>query len=290
MQRERFDLTKIFTLMDRKRIGGSMKVRKFFSLIFFMLFLLFPLHLQGKKFFVKLAFGLASGGNVEDTLLTQSEYSHYISMGEEKRSSLGQDLYLEFIYQITPHISLSVGNGYTSKMLKGKTAQFTSPESSHIEGGFTLSPEFASEAIPICFSVIFSYPASPSLWINFAGGVGYYFGTFESKSEWQAPSLPGFSTWEFRSWNFKGKANTIGYHVGAGFDIDLSWNLFLAVDALYRIVNFNNIKSSGDVGGDTTFFYLRFFEGDEVSMDIDYRIPQVSLSGFSVRAGFKFKF
>ena len=265
-----------------------MKVRKLFPLIFFMLFLLFPLHLQGKQFFVKLAFGLAAGGNVKDNLLTQSEYSSYISMGQEERSSLGQDLYLEFIYQISPHIGLSVGYGYTSKTLKGKTAQFTPP--GNIEGDFTLSPEFASEAIPICFSAIFSYPASPSLRISFVGGVGYYFGTFESKSKWQAPSLPGFSTYGYSSWNFKGKDNTIGYHVGAGFDMDLSWNLFLAVDALYRIVNFNNIKSSGDVGDDTTLFYLRFLEGDEVSMDIDYRITQVNLSGFSVRAGFKFKF
>ena len=82
-------------LMEGNRIGGSMNIRKFFLIIFFILFLLSPLHLQGKQFFVKMAFGLTSGGNVEDALLAQTEYIDYVSMGEEKRSNIGQDVYLE---------------------------------------------------------------------------------------------------------------------------------------------------------------------------------------------------
>jgi len=264
------------------------RITDFIKILIFIFVFLLPLNLSAKQFFVKMSFGVASGGDVDDDLLTQTEYLDYISMGEEKRSSLGPDFYLEFICQINSYISLSVGNGYTSKMLKGKEAQFASP--GNIEVGFTLSPEFSAEAIPICFSVILSIPASSSIRMNFIGGVGYYFGTFESKSEWKAPSLSGFSTWQFRSSNFKGNANTIGYHISTGFDIDLSRNLFLAVDAQYRIVRFNTIKSSGELGGDTTLLYFRFFEGDKPIMDFDYRISRVDLSGFSARAGFKFKF
>jgi hypothetical protein len=175
-------------------------------------------------------------------------------------------------------------------MIKGTTTQFTPPESSNIEANFTLSPEFASEAIPVCCSVIFSFPLSTSFRVNFTGGVGYYFGTFEGKSEWKAPSFPGFTSWEYRSWNFSGKANAIGYHMGAGVDLDISWNMLLSVDAFYKIVNFNNIKSSGELGDDTTFFYLRFYEMAEDFTDLDYRVSRVSLSGLSLRAGFKFKF
>jgi len=256
-----------------------------------MLFLLFPLYIQGKQFFVKLAFGLSSGGNVEDTLLTQAKYSDYISIGGEGKPKLGQDIFLEFIYQLNPYISFSLGNGYTSKVLKGKNAQYSPPEIEHvITGGYILSPEFSSDVIPVCFSVIFSYPASPSLQINFLAGAGYYFGTFESKTQWRTLSDPGYGTSRNPSWNFEGKANTIGYHVGASFDIDFSRNLILSVDTLYRKVNFNNIKSSGEVGGDTTFTNFRFFEGGEVSVDFDYRVSRVSLSGFSVRAGLKFEF
>jgi len=256
------------------------------SLIFIFLF---PLNLQGSKFYVKIAFGIASGGNVDDILLTQTEYSDYISMGEEKRPDLGQDIYLEFIYQVNPYLSFSVGNGYTSKMLKGKTAQFTPPASSKFEGDYTLSPRFSFEAIPIYFSAIFTFPVRPSIRINFTGGVGYYFGTFESKSEWRT-NLPGFSTWEYRSWNFKGKANTIGYHLGAGFDLDLSLNLYLTVDALYRVVNFNNIESSGEMGVDTTLVFIKFYEGEEPTADLDYRVSRASLTGPSFRVGLKVQF
>lgn len=268
-----------------------MRVRKFFLIIFLTLFLLFPLYIQGKQFFVKLAFGLSSGGNVEDALLTQAKYSEYISIGGGGKPKLGQDIFLEFIYQLNPYISFSLGNGYTSKVLKGKDTQYSPPEIEHIiKGGYILSPEFSLDVIPVCFSVIFSYPASPTLRINLSGGAGYYFGTFESKTHWRTLADSGYGTSRNPTWNFEGKANTIGYHAGTGFDIDFFQNLILSVDVLYRKINFNNIKSSGEVGGDTTFTNFRFFEGGAVSADFDYRVSRVSFSGFSVRAGLKFSF
>ncbi|MFB0565548.1 MAG: hypothetical protein ACETWK_07700 [Candidatus Aminicenantaceae bacterium] len=270
-----------------------MKKKIFFLIIIFVLLLSHSL--LSKNVYVKLAFGLGSGGDVEDVLLTQIEYSDYMSMGQEQRQSLGQDIYLEFIYQLNSYISFSVGNGYISKLLRGKVSQFTPPESSAFKGDYFLEPEFAASAIPICFSAICSFPVSSVLRVNFTGGVGYYIGTFENKSKWRT-NIAGFSTWEYRSWNFEGKCNTVGYLFGAGFEIDVSLNLCLTVDAFYRDVNFDNIKSSGEIG-DTTLSYIKFYEGSGgisleklPSVDFDYRIKQTSLSGYSVRAGLKFKF
>lgn len=262
-----------------KNRNGGIKKRIFFMI--FIALLLFPYRLEAKGLYVKMTFGVASGGDVADALLTHKKYCDYISMGEEKESRLGEVIYLEFKYQLNSYISFSVGNGYAYKILKGKTAHFSPPgEAEHvIIGGFTLSPEFSSEVIPLCFSTIFSLPVHPAVQINFTGGVGYYFGSFESKTKWRLPSLPGFSTFEYRSWNFKGNARTVGFHLGAGFDVDLSWSLFLTVDALYRVVNFNNIQSSGELGEETTFSFLQFYDGGEPLTDFDYRTLKVSLSG-----------
>lgn len=273
----------------KKQAWGKMK--KGILLVMLISVFLWPSNLHAKKFFVKMAFGVASGGDVEDALFTHAEYNDYISMGQEKKSQIGEGIFLEFIYQLNPYISFSIGNGYAYKILKGKTAQFSPPGAENvIVGGFTLSPEFSSEAVPICFSAIFSFPISSSFKVNFMGGVGYYFGTFESKTEWRLPSLPGFSTFDYRSWNFKGNASALGFHFGTGFDIDLTWNLFLTVDALYRMVNFNNIKSSGEMGEDTTFAFLQFYEGGKSLIDFDYRVSKASLSGISYQVGLKFKF
>lgn len=271
--------------MKINKTGGTMK-KISLSLILLLIFL-FPLNLQGKRFFVKLSYGLASGGDLSDMLLTETEYSDYVTMGQEKKTRLGQDIYLEFIYQLNPYLSFSVGNGYTSKALEGKKAHFISPGVTEIN--FMLSPEFASSIIPTCFSAILSVPVNSFLRINFAGGIGYYYGVFESKSKWKAPYLEGFSTWEHHTWNFKGKGSTVGYHLGAGFDIDLSSKLFVTVDAFYRIIEFNNIKSSGEIGGSQTFSYFRFFIGGELP-EFDYRVSRFTLSGYSVRVGLKFKF
>ena len=269
--------------MNSKRKTNVLKKTLIILFIFFL-----PFNLHAKKLFVKISFGLASGGDVNDALVTKSEYYDYISMSEERESKLGLDIYLEFIYQVNSFLSFSVGNGYISKTLIGNEVQFDPPESDGVDINFTLAPEFSSSVIPICFSAIFSFPVASTLKVNFYGGMGYYFGSFESKTKWHS-DLSGFSTWEYRSWNFKGSANTVGYHLGTGLDIDLSMSLFLSVEALYRGVNFKRIKSSGVVGMDTTFFQIRFFEGESVS-GFDYRVSQISLSGVLFRTGLKFKF
>jgi len=265
-----------------RKIFGLKKIL-IFTLVFFL-----PVNLQANELFVKMTFGLSSGGDVNDALLSPFEYSDYISMGDKQESKLGADIYLEFIYQLNPHISFSIGNGYLSEKLEGETAQFVSPEINGRSIGYTLAPEFSSAAIPVCLSSILTFPVSTSIHINLEGGVGYYFGTFESKTKWR--SLPGFTPWESSSWNYKGKANTIGYHLGIGFDIEFSSSMFLTIGALYRVANFKNVKSTEELGQNSTFSSLLFYRIGGEHLDYDYRVSQVSLSSYSFRVGMKFRF
>lgn len=260
--------------------------KRILLLILVVIFLL-PAPLQAKSLFIKMSLGIASGGDIDDILITRPEFAGYISIGQDKKSKLGQGVYMELIYQVSPHLSFSVGNGYLYKLLTGNTAEFAPPA---FKGKYFLTPEFSAEAIPIYISAVFTFPIKTSFQINIMGGLGYYFGTFESKSKWRTPDYPGYTTWEYRSWNFKGSDRAIGFHLGAGFDLGLYENLFMTLDARYRTVNFNSIKSQAELGVDTTLFYLEFYESKHTQVDFDYRVNQVSLSGFSLQGGFKFRF
>lgn len=269
-----------------------MRIMKEYLLhITMVLLFLSPWHVEAKGLFIKMTFGLASGGDVDDSLLTSPEFSDYVTAGRKDRSPIGQAVFIELIYQVNSYIGISVSNGYFYKMLKGKPAQYSpaAMESAFI-GGFSLSPEFHSEAIPVCLSAILTLPFSSTIRMNFLGGLGYYYGRFESRTKWRLPSHPGFETFEYRSWNFKGDDHAIGFHLGSGLDLKVNEKMFLVCDVLYRSVSFHNIKTSGEIGQDTTFFYLQFYEGQEVLTDFDYRVNQASLSGISVQIGMKFKF
>ncbi|MEE9164831.1 MAG: hypothetical protein V3U15_01055, partial [Nitrospinota bacterium] len=114
--------------------------------------------------------------------------------------------------------------------------------------------------------------------------------------------------WLYLTGIFKSNAHSLGYHAGAGIDFDLSLNLFLSLEALYRVVNFREFKthliqllgfgaffvSSAEeienLAEDSTFLYAQQIRGEENAGDIDYRISNFSYSGFSFRVGLKFKF
>ena len=266
-----------------------MKKYFFISELIFLIFLFAPYSLVAGKLSVKMSFGLAAGGRVDDVLLVEPAYSKFVSMGGKEKSSLGQGYYLEFIYELNPYLSLSIGNSYTSKMFKGREAEYSPSWIRNLGGSYFLKPEFSAEIIPIWISAMFSPPLGSGFRVNFAAGVGYYWGHFESKSEWKS-NLPGFFTWRYRSWNFKGHGHCLGFQLGGGFDLALSFNLYLSCEAVYRIINFNDVKSSAELGTDSTFSYFQFYETDKISADFDYRVNKVSLSGLSLQAGLKFKF
>jgi len=266
--------------------------------------LILPLSLESKQLFVQMSFGLMYEGHVEDSWHLNTDHYSFSSV-QGKRTSPGMDITLEFIYQFHPNFSLAVGTGYISRTLNGSSGLFSSSEGDSYQE-FSLSPALRSEINPFYLSCIFSFPVMSGVKANFIGGVGYYIGKIKCTGE----KLEGKSGYLLHlSGLFESNAHTLGYHVGTGIDFDLSLNLFFSVEALYRVVNFRKFKtqvtpfsgtafyfaSSAEeienlVAADSTFLYELQFFGEEDVGDIEYRVSNFSYSGFSFRAGLKFKF
>lgn len=268
------------------------------------LVLIQPFSLESKQLFVRMSFALMQAGHVEDLWHKTTDYYNFSSV-KGKRTSPGMDITLEFIYQFHPNFSLAVGTGYISRTLNGSSGFFSSSDEGDSYKEFSLSPEFRSEIYPFYLSCIFSFPVMGGIEANFIGGIGYYIGNIECTT---ANMKIESGNLLYLTGLFKSNAHSLGYHAGAGIDFDLSLNLFLSVEALYRVVNFREIKThliplSGfaaffpsaaeemeNLAADSTFLYELQFFGEEDVGDIDYRISNFSYSGFSFRAGLKFKF
>jgi len=257
-------------------------MKKYISTLLLIFVLTMPINLHAKKLCVKLTFGLASGGDiVGDAFLYPEEYE-CAATGQTLRSKIGMDVYLEFICHLNPHFSLSLGNGYSSRMLRGKTPHFTPAEGSHYVYVYTFFPEINAQMIPVCFSAIYSFIVSPSFQGNIKGGIGYYFGIFKSESKFRR-SVPGLEpvALEFRPSNFTGGGNGVGFHLGAGFDFGFSEHFIFVIEGLYTRVQFKNIESSAKLEEMPLFFSKLFF---------NYCCSEFDLTGFSLRAGLKFTF
>lgn len=266
--------------------------------------LIWPLSLESKQFFVRMSFALMHAGHVEDSWHKTTDHYNFNS-AKGKRASPGMDITLEFIYQFHPNFSLAIGTGYISRRLNGSSGFFSSSDEGDSYKEFSFSPEFSSEVYPFYLSGIFSFPVMGGIEANFIGGIGYYIGNIEGTTENRKIES---GNWLYLTQIFKSNAHSLGYHAGAGIDFDLSLNLFLSVEALYRVVNFREFKtqmiplsgfaaffalSAGEIenlAADSTFLYAQQIRGEENAGDIDYRISNFSHSGFSFRAGLKFKF
>ncbi len=265
------------------------EIRKFIVPLFFLSFLVLPSNLFAKKLYLKLSFGLIAGGNIEDALISHPEYNDFVSVSSEIHSKPGTDIHLEFIYQLNPHLGFSIGYGYLHKTLEGKTFEYTPPAlPPGLEQVFTVYPQFCTEANPFYLSTIFSFSLA-SVQVNLTCGVGYYFMTYENTTEWHT-KFP--SEVYYRStYNFKQKSNQIGYHFGAGFDVRFSNNLLLTIDALYRIVDLQELESL-DLSDEfyITWDYMQRFMQEPITEPFDYQLSEANLNGLSVSVGLKFKF
>ena len=286
-------------------------MKKYFFPLLLCFIFLFPLSLKSKQFYVKMNFGLLTGGNITDSWQLNPEYYDY-TISKVEKSNPGLDLTLEFIFQIHPNIGFSVGSGYVSRNLAGSTGQFTSTDMTETVRDFACSPELSSEMIPVYLTAIFSFPVRSSVQINFLAGLGYYLGKIkgskivENYQEYTNPSMIANRL----MWKFESHANAIGLHAGAGIDLAFSSNMFFSIEALYKVAKFKDFKVSvqeirdgvaelqavligetgEDLGGDSTFLYAQKIKDVDARKDIDYRITHFKYSGISFRAGFKFKF
>ncbi len=277
-------------------------MKRFVLLIILGAFLLWPLHLFSKHLYGKIAFGLFTGGNVDDVWQSTTGYYEFQSSQGAKAPS-GLDASLEFIYQLHPHISLSLGTAYSSKKMNGSTGLFASPEGGDFIGDFSYSPELDLEVYSIFISAIYSFPVMRTVRLNFLGGAEFYFGRAEcTEVNWRNETGDPRSRWNYFTWLYESKVNTIGFRSGIGVDIDLFPQMFLTLETLYRWGQFKTFHSSvtelysrygfesSELGEESTFLYAERILGSEEQGDINYQISGFSYSGFSFLAGFKFKF
>ena len=283
-------------------------MRKYVYPIILGLILISPLNLESKGFFVKMAFGISSGGNISDSWnLNQGLYDYTQSQGE--KPGLEMDLALELIFQIHPNIGLSLGTGTFSKRIHGSTRLFTPYGPGEPVADFSLTPELISDITPIYLTAILTFPIMPSFQVNLRGGIGYYMGSIRGgklDENWEADKNPAMIANRLL-WKFESSTNALGFHAGAEIDIAVHGNVFFFMETLYREGSFKKFKASlkdntnqglsngigqtGEgLGEESTFFYAQKVLSVEQEKDIDYRISNFKFSGFSFRVGLKIGF
>ncbi len=283
-------------------------MRKYVYPLVLGLIMMSPFNLESKGFFVKMAFGISSEGNISDSWnLNPGLYDYTVSQGEKPGQEM--DLALELIFQIHPNIGLSLGTGTFSKRIHGNPRQFTPFGSGEPVANFSLTPELISDITPLYLSAVLTFPLKPSFQVNFQGGIGYYMGNIRGgklDENWDADTNPAMIANRLL-WKFESSTNTIGFHVGAEIDIAVHENVFFFIETLYREGSFkkfeaslrnntnlglsNGIGQTGEgLGEESTFFYAQKVLSVEQEKDIDYRISNLRFSGYSFRLGLKIGF
>lgn len=267
-----------------------------------VIYLLWPLSLDAKQIFVNMSFGLHHAEQVNDVWVSKTNSFDCQSVSGEK-AGLNMDISLEFTYQLNPNVGFSFGTGYFSRSFNAK-GQFTALETSGFTGYFFISPELDSDIYFFSLSNIFSFTVMPAVRWNFLGGLGYYFGKIKSpENEGDPEFFRPRSPWNYFLWRYESNSSTVGFHAGTGIDIDLSLNMFLSFEVLYRVIKFKKFKSTvlrvyskyllpepPELVGDSTFLYAEGLEGTENPGDIEYMLSDFNCSGFLFRLGLKFKF
>jgi len=287
-------------------------MKKYVFPVIFGLLLLCPFRVESKQLYVKMNFGLLTGGNINDSWYLNQGYYDY-TLTRVKKTGPGLDFSLEFIFELHPNISFSIGSGYISRSLYGRISRFTIFGTDEAVENFSCSPKLSSEMIPIYLTAIFSFPVKSSIQLNFLGGVGYYLGKIKG-TEIVGERGELDNPWMIANrllWKFESRVNAIGFHTGIGIDMALPLDMFFCFEAIYRVASFKNLKTSvqkmtpsgvpyfyavqigetgEDLGVDSTFFYVQKIREIEEQKNIDYRVSNFDYSGFSFRVGLKFKF
>jgi len=266
-----------------------------------------PQKLLSNVFSIKLGMGLSYGGHVNDIWTTTTDYFIQGTDKDVKRFSTVQ-MFVEIVFPVSRNFSLSVGAGNFSKTLKGTKGIFTLPDSSEVSGDFFSTPEFHFQSIPVLVTAAWSYSVWPEAQVYVLGGVGYYFSKFNIYNHnitynLQEPS----SMLNYFPLDYRGSADSWGYHGGAGFEVNMGGNFFFFIESVYRSVKFKKLKNIfaidkrsdaydivkeqlGESAAESTFIYFINWGGDENWGDIVYSINNIFLSEIIFRAGLRIRF
>ena len=177
-----------------------------------------------------------------------------------------------------------------------------------MSGDFFSTPEFHFQSIPVLVTATWTYSFWPETHVYVLGGIGYYFSKFniydhDFTYNLQEPDL----TLNYFPLDYHGRAYSMGFHGGAGFDVYMGNNFFIFIASVYRSVKFKKFESIfaidrrskaynivkeqlGESVAESTFLYFINMGGDEVWGDIIYSINNIFLSELIFRAGLRIKF
>lgn len=210
----------------------------------------------------------------------------------------------DLIYQITPSLGVGLGAGFM-RSSAASLATFTDEEFS-----VDLVAETMLSAVPIRLGLFLDVPMGGKLALTANAGAAYYLGLKFTgmqglefaTDEWERMSLEASE---------RGGAD-IGFHGSLGFEYKFSPTMGFFVEAVGRYAKFKNFKSvtgtTEDSGGmsdptegklyiitqtDPDYPFSSFTIEDTPPVDDEfatYREPKFDLGGFSLQAGFRFRF
>ena len=256
---------------------------------------------------LKLSLGLSHGGYVNDIWTTTTQYFIQGTDKDVKKFSTVQ-LLGEIVFPVSRNFSLSVGAGNFSKTLRGSKGLFTLPNSSDVSGDFFSTPEFHFKSIPVLVTAQWTYTVWLEAQVYVLGGIGYYFSKFNIYNHditYNLQEPP--STKIYFPLDYRGSADSWGYHGGVGFEVPLDATFLFFIESVYRRVKFKKLENIfavderseaydiikerlGETVAESTFLYFINWGGDENWGDIVYSISHIFLSELIFQAGLKIKF
>ncbi|MEW6455693.1 MAG: hypothetical protein AB1410_03130 [Acidobacteriota bacterium] len=207
------------------------------------------------KFSIKLFGGMGyilKGGDLKEWFRSETEYfnwlngqPNYKAQSDYQFTHTTPEINLEASINLIPRFSLGIGIGYLAKSWKQSSSVTYDYKDTLGTDTLNHSIEIKSNIIPLTLTGNFLIPVRNILDINVMAGAGYYISTFkfadEGSHSW--PNSPGRQDYKYTSSStLEAKSGKLGFHFGGGTEIKLFSNISLTIDALYRLVKFDEIK------------------------------------------------
>jgi opacity protein-like surface antigen len=245
-------------------------LKKYISLILVLGFMAhYPQKLAASFFTIKPNIGISYGGSISDTWTTTSNYFNYRAEKNVDKSFTVNGSF-ELVFSLFRNFSLSAGGGYISKGMNGTRGVFSFPGTTDLRGDFFATPQYNFKAFFGILSAQWTFPVFRESNVYILGGLGYYFAKFDNNDKhiYYSNRFSDIEVYYFPI-AFNGRSNSVGYHAGAGIEVELDSNVFFYFESRYRRVNFKDIDISFDKTGDSTYHtFIRNKLGDEAAESV----------------------
>jgi opacity protein-like surface antigen len=273
----------------------------FCALVLSLALIYSPAQAQVKLGF-KVAGGVAyvGGGDINAGLKGYSDFYNdlyspvYNTSGGYSPFHWGMDILAEIQLKFSPNFTLALGSGYISAT---KSSQLNIPY-----GATAYQEKWAPSvsAIPVTLTFYYFLPMGNSARVFFDAGAGYYFGKYTDT--WHIVFLGEADA----NWDLSGGSG-LGFHGGAGLEIDLAPNIALLVEVRGRYASLSGFNGTEKIGSSTYTGDLYYYEGNLLGVgvypliDVGTEMPsgtgisnarkaKLDLSGFCAVAGFVIHF